>query len=1048
MLSLKNITKTYSVKSGDIQALKGITLNFRDSEFVAVLGPSGCGKTTLLNIVGGLDHYTSGDLLVDTLSTSEFSDADWDSYRNHSVGFVFQNYNLIPHQTVLANVEMALVLSGAPKAERTAKATAALERVGLKDQLHKKPTMLSGGQMQRVAIARAIVNNPTIILADEPTGALDSTTSVQVMDLLKEISRDHLVVMVTHNPELAEQYATRIVSLKDGEVVSDTNPPAAQEVQKPHELPQFTHTHLSFIPALSLSFNNLMTKVGRTLLTAFAGAIGIIGIALILSLSNGMNAYIDNVETDTMGSYPITINKQSVDMDSVLNDHKEVMSEMTGGDSKQQNDALPTDITSKNYVKKNVEMTQNMVHDNDLGAFKAYIESHQDEVNPYVSSISYTYNVSPQVYSYEQDADGTLVSPTQLFGETQQMMLASNSSYLSSMASQWQQLPANSDLRDTRYKLVQGTWPSAANEAALVLDENGCVSDYVLYKLGLLDSSKLDELVKAATNGTDIDDPVHHISFDDAFNKSYVVFSPAQLYQKDGNVYVNKSKDQAFMKSMQSQGQTVKITAILQAKDSTTAATGVLYTPALTDKLMGVVAEQDVVKAQLADANTNVLTGKPFEMDAATSAADTYKAFQNTMTLSAYTGNAHMWQADTATINLPDGMTAQEAQALVDLVGDGISPDQLQTFITVIQSGKVTLAQLAELGIDTTSLMQEVLSHVTPEQFLSTLTPEQKQEIARDLIAQVAPADLIALLGQDEVNQIIASYVSTVSPAALIAALTPEQLKALQASLMQNIDMSALVQQYLASQNIENIMRKYFQGLSKAQIAQLMSGMDLGSLDQSALLAQLGGALPTSYNGVLSALGYASPNQPTEISIYPKNFDAKDPIDNFIAAYNDQVPSDSQKIAYTDLVGVMTKSVRDVVNMITLALLAFVAISLVVSSIMIAIITYISVLERTKEIGILRALGASKGGVSRIFTAETFIEGLLSGVLGVIVAVLLDIPISLSIEASEHVANIAQLSWINAVALIVISVILTLIAGFVPSLLAARKDPVVALRSE
>lgn len=1046
-LSLKNITKTYQAKSGDVHALKGITLDFRDAEFVAILGPSGCGKTTLLNIVGGLDHYTTGDLLVDGLSTSKFTDANWDSYRNHSVGFVFQNYNLIPHQTVLSNVEMALVLSGASKTERIAKATAVLERVGLKNQIHKKPTMLSGGQMQRVAIARAIVNNPTIILADEPTGALDTTTSVQVMDLLKEISRDHLVVMVTHNPELAKRYATRVVKLKDGEVIEDSNSPLPQSTSQ-QTSPTFSRTHLGFLSALMLSFNNLMTKVGRTLLTAFAGAIGIIGIALILSLSNGMNAYIDGVETDTMDSYPIAINKQSIDMDSVIDDHEEVVGEIKDAHNSEALDVTPSDITSKNRVKRNVEMTQNMIHNNDLSAFQKYLVEHQSEIDPYVSAISYVYNVNPQVYSYEQNADGTLVSPAQLFGETQQMMLASDTSYFSSMSSQWQQMPESESLRDARYKLVQGEWPTSANEAALVLDENGYVSDYVLYKLGLLDPNDLDKLVDATTNGDNIDDPVRHVSFEDALSKKYVVFSPAQLYQKEGDIWVNKAKNTQYMKDMKDQGQAVKITAILQAKNNTQVADGVLYTQALTKKLMDVAAEQLVVKAQLENLGTSVLTGKAFSTDAASTAANTYKALQDSMNVATYTGSVRMWQTETATITLPDGMTAEQAQNLVNLVGNGVPPEKIQIFIEVIQSGTITLEQLAALGIDTQALIKELLAQITSEQFLAMLTPKQKEEIARALISQFAPNDLIALLDQDELQTVIANYIATVSPDALLATLTPNQLATLQEKLMESMDMSALVRQYLNGQDTEALVRQYFKTLSPSQLYEITKNMNLSSIDQSAFLSQLGSATPTTYEGVLNALGYALPDQPTEILIYPQDFDAKEPIDSFIAAYNNQANDDSKKIAYTDLVGVMTKSVRNVVNMITLALLAFVAISLVVSSIMIAIITYISVLERTKEIGILRSLGASKGGVSRIFTAETFIEGLLSGVLGVLIAVLLDIPISIAIESSQHVANIAQLSWVNAGVLITISVGLTLLAGFVPSLLAAKKDPVVALRSE
>lgn len=1103
MLKLCDVTKTYHAKSGDVEALKGLSISFRDSEFVAVLGASGCGKTTLLNIIGGLDRYSAGDIEIDGISTRNFSDADWDSYRNHSIGFVFQSYNLINHQSVLANVEMSLMLSGVPKAERTERAQEVLTRVGLADQVHKKPLELSGGQMQRVAIARALVNNPSIILADEPTGALDSKTSVQVMDLLEEISKDHLVIMVTHNPELAQEYATRVVRLKDGEIVSDSNPPTELDYepnteyklsdganaeqglsdgvsaeQKPNnelrterkvrpKRAYFKHTHLGFFSALGLSFNNLLTKKGRTLLTAFAGAIGIIGIALILSLSNGMQDYINTVESDTMGSYPITIQQQNVDMQTALTEaHTEAQSQQDEYVKNSEQSSTPDHITTKNKVAKSVKDAAELVHTNDLGAFETYIKNNQAAINPYVSAIEYGYQVSPEVYDYEDAAHPVQVSPVQLFGDTQASMMGGNTA--TSISSQWTQLPTSSSLRENRYDLLAGNWPTAADEVALVLDEEGTISDYLLYTLGVLSREEMDQLVDDIQAGKDVEDPVHEIAFDDVLGRSYTVFSPAQLYKKEGNTWILQSKDTAFMQDMQSKGQTVHISAILQAKTSI-GTSGVVYTNALTDALMQTVEAQPIVQQQLNNPKVNVFTGQEFKTDAASSAAEAYSAVQQSMSLLSGAslattdthslmpaplagGSATLLRVDTngesVTINLPSGMTAEQAQAIIDAAGPDMSAQKYQALITLLQQGAASVESLQALGVDTRMLSAQILSSLTPEQFLATLSQEQKEAIAANLLQEIVPADLVALLGEDELAQIIQLYIQTVSADQLLVMLTPQQLAQLQQALMANVDQDALVQQYLSQQDMSQLATDYFSTLSSDQIAEMMGEQSLDEDQIQSLIARMSQAVPQTYTAVLTSLGYATPQNPTSISLYPKDFDAKEDIAQFISTYNARTSDESEQISYTDLVGLMTNSVRDVISMITLALLAFVAISLVVSSIMIAIITYISVLERTKEIGILRSLGASKGAVSRIFTAETFIEGLLSGIIGVGVAALLDIPISTYIEQTQGVANIAVLTPFNALVLIAIAVILTLIAGFVPSLLAAKKDPVVALRSE
>lgn len=1120
MLELRDVVKTYPVGNGEVQALRGVSLSFRNSEFVAVLGQSGCGKTTLLNIVGGLDQYTSGDLLVDGRSTKHYSDADWDAYRNHSIGFVFQSYNLIPHQTVLANVELALTLDGVSSSERTRRAAKALERVGLGDQLSKKPAMMSGGQMQRVAIARAIVNNPGIILADEPTGALDSKTSVQIMDLLKEISRDRLVVMVTHNPELAEDYATRIVRLSDGQVRSDSNPPTAAELAAEPVETKPKHTRLPFLTALALSANNLRTKKGRTFLTAFAGAIGIIGIALILSLSNGMNDYIANIESDTMGAYPITISRQTVDMmgamsEDSINDRMEI----AGHDTDDSSDGGEDDaIVSNNIVAKTVEQIDTLVKTNNLAAFRTYIEAHRADIDPYVSSISYRYDVSPQVWRADGDSVSRVAPRTLLddSGAMAQSMLASSAS----TSSQWSQLVDDQALREGQYALRAGSWPQGENEVALVVDENGRVSDFVLYTLGLLPEKDMDALIDSVEAGEEVDDPAHTVAFDDAIGTTYTVFSPSQLYEEADGVYVDKGEDAAFVKSRMGQGVPVKVMGVLEAGDGASVSSGVVYTGALASKLMALAAEQPVVKAQLADPDKNVLTGEAFEGDDGSAAAGMDSAMSVMSSMFSQTAHAGgalasdgvwrggptaasgLWRpSETVTVPVadtaptPDGAGADGTDTItVDL--SQLSPEQ-RALVEAVVSGNISAEELQE------RIRQQVLDSITPEEILSRLTDEQKQQIAQQLLTNVTPEQMVAMLTPDQRALLMADVMKSLTdeqkrqmaqelgvqtdPAQILSAMTPAQRDAMVAQFMAsdqgqklmesymasidkdaliaeymksvdtdalmreylaNMDTSALMAQYLQGADMQALMEEYLSSLTPEQLAE-MSGID--SLDQSqidALMARYSSDTPATYDAVLSRLGYATQDRPDEIVIYPKDFEAKKGVEDFIATYNAQVSADADKVTYNDLVGMMTSSVTDIINMITMALLAFVAISLVVSSIMIAIITYISVLERTKEIGVLRALGCSKGGVTRIFTAETFIEGLLAGILGVAVAVLIDIPICVAIEQGYGVAGIAVLPPADGLVLVAISVALTLVAGFIPSRMAAKKDPVEALRSE
>ena len=1138
MLELRDVVKTYPVGDGEVEALRGVSLAFRTSEFVAVLGQSGCGKTTLLNIVGGLDQYTSGDLLVNGRSTKGYSDADWDAYRNHSVGFVFQSYNLIPHQTVLANVEMALTLDGVSSAERTRRATEALERVGLGDQLTKKPAMMSGGQMQRVAIARAIVNDPDIILADEPTGALDSKTSVQIMDLLEEISRDRLVVMVTHNPELAEDYATRIVRLSDGQVASDSNPLTAAELAAEPVDPTPRHTHLPFLTALALSANNLRTKKGRTILTAFAGAIGIIGIALILSLSNGMNDYIAGIESDTMGAYPITISRQTVDMmgamsEDSINERMEITGHGSGDGSGGQEDS----IVSNNVVAKTVEQIDTLVKTNNLGAFRTYIEGHRSEIDPYVTAVSYDYEVSPQVWREDEGGGVSQVSPRTLIdgaGSMAQSMMSSSAT----TSSQWSQLVDDGSLREGQYDLRSGRWPEGEGEVALVVDENGRVSDFVLYTLGLLDEDSMDDLVSAVEKGEEVDDPVHTVAFDDAIGSTYTVLSPSQLYQEQDGVYVDKGDDASYVASRMADGVPVEVVGVLQAKDGAPVTGGVVYTEALTRRLMAVAAEQPVVKAQLADPERNVLTGGAFEDDGDSAAAGMDAAMSTMTSMFSRTGfaggaeaadgvwrggavvAAGVWRApETVTLRLVDAEATAPGDGAADGGGDAagdagtgdtpaaggdtvtvdlskLSPEQ-RAIVEALLSGDVSADELQE------RIREMVLGSITPEEILSRLTPEQKQQVVQAILADVTPEQMMAMLTDDQRAQLVADVVKGLSdeqrqqlaqqlgvqvdPAQILAAMTPEQRdalvgefmasdagKALMERYLGSIDKDALLAEYMRTVDTDALMRQYMEGMdTSALMAQYLQGMDTQALMEQylssltpeqlaemtgmtaptqeqidALMARYSDDTPRTYDDVLAKLGYATEDRPEQIVIYPRDFEAKKGVEDFIAGYNAQVGSDADKVTYNDLVGMMTSSITDIINMITMALLAFVAISLVVSSIMIAIITYISVLERTKEIGVLRAIGSSKGDVTRIFTAETFIEGLLAGLIGVGVAVLIDIPICIAVEQGYGVAGIAVLPPADGLVLVAISVALTLVAGFIPSRMAARKDPVEALRSE
>lgn len=837
MLELNGIRKTYVTGTTSVEALKGIDLKFRDSEFVSILGQSGCGKTTLLNIIGGLDKYTSGDLKINGRSTKDFKDRDWDAYRNNSIGFVFQSYNLIPHQTVLSNVELALTLSGVSKAERRQRATEALEKVGLKEQIHKKPNQMSGGQMQRVAIARALVNDPDILLADEPTGALDTQTSIQIMDLLKEISKDRLIIMVTHNPELATQYSTRIIRLLDGTITDDSNPYNGEDdnittktdkdslTDKKSGKTKKKKTSMSFFTALSLSLNNLMTKKTRTILTAFAGSIGIIGIALILSISNGIQNYIDRVQRDTLSSYPIQLQKESVDVSSMI--------ENMMGNKDKNVDHDKDKIYSNNIMTDMVNSMVAEVNSNNLKAFKSYLENHKSDVDGYISDIQYSYDVPLYIYSTDTSDGVTQLNPSSVMENMYGMSVSGDGMMSAGMqnTSVWSRLFDNRQMLDEQYDLIAGSWADNYNEVMLVVDENNEIDDYTLYSLGFKDPAEVKKIFKNVMAGNSYETEETQYTYDEVLDKKFKLVLPTDLYRYNDTfgIWEDASHDDEYMTTVVNNAEEVKIAGIIRKNPdaaSVSVSSGVAYTKDLMPHIIEKVNETQIVKQQLADPEKDVFTGMSFDND--------------------------------------------------------------KTSISTLENNK-------------------------------------------------------------------------------------------------------------------------------------------------------------------SLLGIASEDNPSEIDIYAKDFDSKEKLQDFIKNYNDEVTADGRDedtINYTDYVGILMSSVSTIITAISSVLIAFVAISLVVSSIMIGIITYISVLERTKEIGVLRSIGASKKDVSRVFNAETLIEGFVSGAMGIIITLILCIPANAVIKNVTDISNVAQLPVAGAVILVIISMLLTTIAGLIPAKMAAKKDPVVALRTE
>lgn len=986
MLEIRNIVKNYETGSETVHALKGVSIAFRESELVSILGQSGCGKTTLLNIIGGLDQYTSGDLIINGQSTKQYKSADWDIYRNHSVGFIFQSYNLIPHQSVLSNVELALTLSGVSKAERRRRAKEALEKVGLGNQLNKRPNQMSGGQMQRVAIARALVNDPDILLADEPTGALDSETSIQIMELVKEIAKDRLVIMVTHNPELAEKYSTRIVKLLDGQIVGDSDPfdpakePAHSEVRKT-EVTKGQKTSMSFLTALSLSKNNLMTKKGRTFLTSFAGSIGIIGIALILSLSNGVQEYINSVERSTLASFPVSIQHETVDYTSLMTS---MMNVRDNAEENRDPDRIYTNDISTEMMKTMLSEMQT----NNLAEFKEYLESDPDGIGASIEEIQYSYDSNLYIYGHSADGDIMQINPSTVMSAMMGQSMADNVSQMtntysslmgsSSMSSYdaFREL-LSTDMLKTEYEVLAGRLPEAYNEVVVLVTDRNELSDVTLYTLGLRDQGELEGMMSSVMAGEsfDLDTGDLSFSYDDLMGMEFSMLTAPEFYQKnDDGTWTDMRSDSEFMEQAAENGLKLKVVGILKPDAdsliSSTNSGGIGYTHALTEYMIDKTNSSELVKEQKENPDVDVFTGIEFP-----------KADEE----------EEQPMSQSEAMEMLTGMLTEEQRTKLN--------EGIMAAITEEQQAQI---QSAMMGMVSDEQMNSIM--------MGVLTPEQ----------------LTQLQSGADVNSLLTDAQKAQMSAQIAASLTAEQ----------NAELSTMMNGMVDPTKMYTI---FMQVLTTDQLRQLM---DMTKEPETT---------DATYDGNLKLLGVAELSEPSSMKIYATDFESKEKITQLIEKYNDsKIADDNQAdvINYTDYVGLMMSSVSDIINAISYILIAFVAISLIVSSIMIGIITYISVLERTKEIGILRAMGASKRDISNVFNAETLIVGFSAGVIGIAVTLLLNIPINIIIENITGIANVALLPWQGGVILVVISMLLTLIAGLVPAGVAAKKDPVEALRTE
>ena len=1112
MIEIRDIKKTY--KTGDLvqRALDGVSVTFRESEFVAVLGPSGSGKTTFLNILGGFDHADSGDIVVNGISTRDYADAEWDTYRNHRVGFIFQSYNLIPHQTILANVELALTLAGVDRAERERRARAALERVGLGAHVNKKPSQLSGGQMQRVAIARALVNDPEIVLADEPTGALDTETGIQVMDLLAEVARERLVIMVTHNPQLAEDYATRIVRIKDGRLAGDTCPVTENEVEAaraaslahPDEGPAH-RSSMGLLTALSLSFNNLMTKKGRTIMTAFAGSIGIIGIAAILALSNGVNGYIAKVEQDTLSSYPLTIARQSYDLTSMMTGDSASSegSESEEGESGDGAEVPSVDAEGGRKVdlKEPIPiftMLSDMfasVKSNDMASFKGFLDKDAKELDGEVSAIQYDYGITPLVYRSDTSQGPVRLSPNSM--TTAMTGGASSAAMAGTMmtgATAFNEMIDNPELLDEQYDVVAGRWAKAADECVLVLSARGKISDFTLYSMGVLDPAALDRMVERTMSGAGevrVPEVDADFTYDDALGTTFKVLAASDSYRRNAETggWTDMSGDASFMAGQVEHGLDLKIVGIVQPSPTAKSAAlsqGIAYTSGLTDELMKRAANSEIVRAQLAEPEVDVFTGKPF--------ATLQEEAKRGVDL------ASLFSVDESALRAAFKVDASKLGAGLDLSGfdfagldmGGVDIDISSALEGVDLAGVLSAAPMPDfegiLGdlasdpvLDKVQLEQvSKLSGAFVQRFLMAWLPEHgaglrpgEPDFGEKLVEQfvayagsTAPEGGAALLDEvtavagkpvaERLDKIVRTYVSDRLAPYMATALkdvaaevSARLATAVGAQLQEGLGRTFAAAAPQLAQRLAANMQQAFSVDGGAFARAIHFNMD--AEDLSSLMASYANAGRLTYDNNLATLGYADEADPQSVSIYPVDFEAKDAVLGAIDRYNEDMRAageDDKVIVYTDYMGVLMGSVTSIVNMISLVLIAFVSISLVVSSIMIGIITYISVLERKKEIGILRAMGASKRNIANVFNAETFIEGLIAGVLAIAVVVAVSFPVNAWALAVHHVENVMRLPISSAIGLILISVALTVIAGLIPSRNAARRDPVEALRSE
>ena len=1049
MLQLRNIRKAYTTGSFTQTALDDVSISFRDSEFVAILGPSGSGKTTLLNIIGGLDHYDTGDLVIDGISTKEYKDRDWDTFRNNRIGFVFQAYNLIPHQTILANVELALTLSGVSRAERRARALDALRKVGLSDHVDKKPSQLSGGQMQRVAIARALINDPEILLADEPTGALDSKTSVQIMDLLTEIANDRLVIMVTHNPELAEQYATRIVNLADGVIRSDSNPfdPAPEDMRVNKK--QVRRTSMSFLTALSLSWNNLLTKKGRTLMTAFAGSIGIIGIAAILSLANGVNSYIANIEEETLSEYPLSIEDQGFDMTSLM-----TMGMSTGGQGGSSgsssdggsNGGGGTESSSGGDATGGTVSESKMVTgmfgsigSNDLASLKEYLDTGDSGIDQYVNSIEYGYNITPQLFSSDTEDGARQVNPDKSFSSIGLGSATSTNGIMSSMMSTniFYEMPSDPDLYQDQYDVMAGTWPQNYNDIVLVLTPNGKVSDFMLYAMGLRDHSELDDMVRAFANEEEVTAPDDYmtLTYDQLMDVTFKLVAATDYYQYDSDYHVwkNKSDDADYMRAVVNSSEDVHICGIVKPKAGakiTSLQTGFYYTNDMVNHIIDKAADSQIVKDQLADSATNVFTGKSFveEADAEDSSFDMSSLFtiDGNKLQAAFHVDSDALSVDMSSLDLSGAASDLPAAPEMD-------PAEFQV------SGKPTInkeaaaALMATVEKDYVAYSSEQVQQGKPApSFNEYFATERAQKLVGDALPGIIDTSEM----QAEFAQKIQAYLQATMSSYMnqVVSAMQTQMQAAMAQVMGQLSANMATAMHVD----ESAFTDAFQ-------------MNMDEQELTELMMSLMSSETTSFDGNLNKLGYADYAKPASIDIYPKDFESKQSVIDILDGYNEKMKAEGQDdkaVSYTDIVGALMSSVTTIVNMISYVLVAFVAISLVVSSIMIGVITYISVLERKKEIGILRSIGASKGDIGRVFNAETVIVGLVAGLIGIGVTALGCIPANAIVYALFDVPNVAILPWQAAAILVIISVFLTFLSGLIPSSAASRKDPVEALRSE